>query len=289
MGSSSLQARVLVASGEEMLARSLETILGPAGLTVMQAFTGQNVLELAQHDAPDAFILDLQSPDIAGLGLCRALRADPHVTAATPIIVITASAATRQLRLDALRAGASDLRSGTLDAEEFVLDLSARLAAKFDVDDARRGGLTDVRTGVYNAQGLERRAHEVAAAAARHHAVFGCAAFVPDTRPGNSPDFPELGDLLGRAFHSESRTSDAPARVAPTEFVVLAPETDAAGTARLAARLARAVEGAVNTNGGLPIRLRAAHYALAEPPTAALDPLMPIQRARTALGTISAP
>jgi PleD family two-component response regulator len=288
MGSSHPQARVLVASGEEMLARSLETILAPAGFSVVQAFTGQNVLNMAQHDAPDAFILDLQSPDIAGLGLCRALRTDPHVTVATPIIVITASAATRQLRLDALRAGASDLRSGTLDAEEFLLDLTARLGAKFDVDEARRGGLTDARTGVYNAQGLARRAHEVAAAAARYHAVFGCAAFAPDTR-GASPDFPELGDLLGRAFHSEARTSDAPARVAPTEFVVLAPETGAAGTARLAERLARAVERAVNTNGGLPIRLRTAYYALAEPPTASLDPLMPVQRARAGLGTISAP
>jgi GGDEF domain-containing protein len=192
------------------------------------------------------------------------------------------------MRLEALRAGASELRSGTLDAEEFLLDLQARLSAKFDVDEARRDGLTDARTGVYNARGLARRAHEVAAAAARHHGLFGCAAFVPDSS-GGSPDFPELGDLLGRAFHSESRTSDATARVAVTEFVVLAPETGAAGTARLADRLGRAVEAAVNTNGGLPIRLRTAHYALAEPPTASLDPLIPVQRARVALGTIRAP
>ena len=289
MGSLSPQARVLVASGEEVLARSIETILTPAGFTVLQAYTGQAALDIARDDPPDAFILDLQAPEIAGLGVCRALRAEAHVTPATPIILITAHAATRQMRLEALRAGASELRSGTLDAEEFLLDLQARLSAKFDVDEARRDGLTDARTGVYNARGLERRAHEVAAAAARHHGLFGCAAFVPDIRPGNSPDFPELGDLLGRAFHSESRTSDATARVALTEFVVLAPETGAAGTGRLAERLARAVERAVNTNGGLPIRLRSAHYALAEPPEASLDPLIPVQRARLALGTIRAP
>jgi len=293
MGSPFPQARVLVASGEDVLARSIETILAPAGHSVLQAYTGQAALDLARQDPPpDAFILDLQAPDIAGLGLCRALRAQAQVSPATPIILMTASAATRQMRLDALRAGASELRSGTLDAEEFALDLGARLSAKFDVDAARRDGLTDARTGVYNPQGLLRRAHEVAAAAARHHALFGCAAFAPDTRPGNSPVFPEMGDLLGRAFHSEARTSDATGRMGPTEFVVLAPETDAPGTARLAERLARAIERAVNTNGGLPIRLRSAHYALAKPPDqstiAKFDAFMPVARARAALGTIPA-
>src|SRR6267378_2450163 len=100
------QARVLVASGEEVLARSIETILAPAGFVVMQAFTGEAALHLARHDPPDAFILDLQAPEIAGLSVCRALRAATYVTAATPIMLITAGAATRQMRLDALRAGA---------------------------------------------------------------------------------------------------------------------------------------------------------------------------------------
>ncbi len=127
MGSSSPQARVLVASGEEVLARSIETILTPAGFTVVPAYTGQAALDIARDDPPDAFILDLQAPEIPGLGVCRALRAEPRVTPATPIILITAHAATRQMRLEALRAGASELRSGTLDAEEFLLDLTARL------------------------------------------------------------------------------------------------------------------------------------------------------------------
>ena len=279
------QARVLVASGEEVLSRSIETILAPAGFRVLRAFTGQAALDLARHDPPDAFILDLQAPEMAGLGVCRSVRAEPNLTAATPIILITASAATRQMRLDALRAGASDLRGGTLDAEEFLLDLQARLSAKFGLDQARLDGLTDTKTGVYNARGLDRRAHEVAAAAVRHHALFGCAAFVPDETV-SATDLLELGDRLARAFYRLTRTSDALGRVGPAEFVVLAPETDGTGTARLVERLARAVEHAVNENGGARVRLRAAHYALAGPPSALFDPLMPVARARTALGTI---
>src|SRR6266702_2196052 len=89
MGSSAPQARVLVASGEEVLARSIETILAPAGFTVLQAFTGQTARDLARHDPPDAFIIDSQAPDLDGLGLCRILRTDPRITAATPIVLIT--------------------------------------------------------------------------------------------------------------------------------------------------------------------------------------------------------
>lgn len=288
MGSPIAQARVLVATGEEVLSRSLETILTPAGFTVLQAFTGQAALDTAQEaPPPDAFILDLQAPALDGLTLCRTLRADRRITPATPIILITASAATRQTRLDALRAGASDLRSGPLDAEEFLLDLQARLSAKFDADQARLEGLTDAATGVYNLKGLERKAHEVAAGAARHHAVFGCAAFVPEIGVPET-GVADLGDRLARAFYSQARTSDALARVGPLEFIVLAPETDAVGASRLAERLARAVESVVNENGGPRISLRTAFYALAGPPTASLDPLMPVARARAALGTFRA-
>src|SRR6185503_15100947 len=135
--------------------------------------------------------------------------------------------------------------------------------AKFDVDLARNEGLTDTGTGIYNTRGLERRAHEMLASAARRHVVFACAAFTPDSTNGSPKDLGDFGDRLARAFYSQARTSDALARVGPVEFVVLAPETDEAGAARLAERLARAVEGAMGGNGGR-VRLRTGHYALSE-------------------------
>jgi PleD family two-component response regulator len=291
MGSSvpTREARVLIVTSEEVLSRSLDTILAPAGFSVAQVFTAAAALEIARHDdlPPDAFIIDLQSTDVDGITLCGQLRTERRITAATPIVLITPRSGTRANRLDALRAGASDLRSGVLDAEEFVLDLQARLAAKFSVDQARADGLTDTATGAYNTRGLERRAHEVVASAARHHAVFACAAFTPDAPAADLADLSELGDKLGMEFYRQARTSDALARVGPAEFVVLAPETDAKGAARLALRLAAAVESSVNANGGPRVRLKSASYALAAPPAASLDPLMPVSRARAALGTIS--
>ena len=292
MGSSvpTREARVLIVTSEEVLSRSLDTILAPAGFSVAQVFTAVAALEIARHEdlPPDAFIIDLQSTDVDGITLCRELRTERRISAATPIVLITPRSGTRANRLEALRAGASDLRSGVLDAEEFVLDLQARLAAKFSVDQARADGLTDTATGAYNTKGLERRAHEVVASAARHHAVFACAAFTPHA-PASDADLAGLGDKLGMEFYRQARTSDALARVGPAEFVVLAPETDAKGAARLAMRLAAAVESSVNANGGPRVRLRSASYALAAPPAASLDPLMPVSRARAALGTIQAP
>jgi len=284
------EARVLIVTSEEVLSRSLDTILAPAGFSVAQVFTAAAALEIARHDTPppDAFILDLQSADVDGLSLCRELRTQRRVTVATPIVLITPRPGTRAMRLEALRAGASDLRSGVLDAEEFVLDLQARLAAKFTVDQARADGLTDTVTGAYNTKGLERRANEVVASAARHQAVFACAAFAPDGSVA-AADLADLGDKLGIEFYRQARTSDALARVGPAEFVVLAPETDAKGAARLAMRLAAAVESSVNASGGSRVRLRSASYALAAPPAASLDPLMPVTRARAALGTTRQP
>jgi len=286
MASASLPraARVLVANAQEWFSRSLESILAPAQYTVVRAYTGPAALDLVRQSAPDAIILDLALPDSDGLKLCRTLRADPHVTASTPIILTTAGTATRQLRLDALRAGACELRSGPLDPEEFVLGLESRLRSKFDADRARDGGLTDPASGIYNAQGLARRAGEIASAAVRRHVVFACAVFVPEAAAAV-----ELGDRLARAFRAQARTSDVVARLGPAEFAVLAPETDAEGIARLADRLARLVAGAVSGNGSDTVRLRAAHYALPEPPQASLDPLLLVTRARAALGAIPAP
>jgi len=269
-------ARLLVASAEEWFSRSLETLLRPAQFTVARAYTGQAALD-AVRDAPppDAILLDLELPDPDGLTVCRAVRAGHFVSASTPIILTTSGPATRPLRLEALRAGAGELRSGPLDPEEFVLDIEARLAAKFDADRARDEGLTDQASGAYNTRGLERRAREVAAAAVRHRTVFGCAAIVPEN--GGSA---ELGDRLGKTLQGLARSSDVVARVGPAEFVVLAPETDAAGVAGLAGRLARTV-------GAAGVRIRTAHAALPAPPDATADPLLPIRRARVTLGTVA--
>jgi CheY-like chemotaxis protein len=80
---------VLIANDQEWSARSLESILGPNGFSVVRAYTGQQALERARSSQPDLIILDAQMPDMHGFDVCRALRSDPRFSGTTPIVITT--------------------------------------------------------------------------------------------------------------------------------------------------------------------------------------------------------
>jgi len=55
------------------------TVLGPAGLTMLEALSGQPALELARARAPDLIMVDLMMPVMNGYEFVRAPRSDPVV------------------------------------------------------------------------------------------------------------------------------------------------------------------------------------------------------------------
>jgi len=57
------------------------------GYEIIQAGTGQQGLDRAQADVPDAIVLDLGLPDIDGIEVCRTLRRAGN---RTPILILTA-------------------------------------------------------------------------------------------------------------------------------------------------------------------------------------------------------
>lgn len=63
--------------------------LAAAGYSVMEAVTGEQAVDIAHAVAPDIVILDLGLPDLDGLQVTEALRADPATQDAL-IIVLTA-------------------------------------------------------------------------------------------------------------------------------------------------------------------------------------------------------
>src|SRR6267143_5984526 len=111
---------VLLANSDKWLTESLESVLTQGGYQVMATAKRQQVLELARRFVPDAILLDMGLDQRANdnLTLCRTLRADPGISRATPIILTTAGPALRAQQLEALRAGAWELRGDPLDMEE---------------------------------------------------------------------------------------------------------------------------------------------------------------------------
>jgi len=229
---------VLLASRDEVFARSLETVLAP-GYSVLRAYTARSAHEQARRTRPDAVVLATDLEDPTGLELCRQLRADGAVSASTPILLTEPGTATRQSRLEALRAGADQLWSQPMDTEEFALRLAVGVRAKRDADAARADALVDVRSAFWNQAGLLRSAEEVLAQMARARAPLTIAVLDP-VWPAARADW-ELGDRIAGALRSSARHADTIGRLGAARFAVIAPRTTPANATLLGQRLREGV------------------------------------------------
>ncbi len=97
---------------------------------MVRAHTAADGLTRARRAPPDLILIDVRLPDRSGLDLCRDLRADPRIGPRTPIVLTTASPATRALRLQALKAGAWELIPLPFDSEQLLAKLENYVAAK---------------------------------------------------------------------------------------------------------------------------------------------------------------
>jgi DNA-binding response OmpR family regulator len=93
--------RVLVVEGDQDYARFLVTSLGRRGYHVVEAATGGRALE-TYHNT-DLVLLDLNLPDMDGLGVCRIIRATDDI----PIIALSTQDVKAE-RILALQAGMDD-------------------------------------------------------------------------------------------------------------------------------------------------------------------------------------
>src|SRR5437867_1230448 len=170
---------VLLANADKWLTESLESVLTQSGYRVIATAKRQQVLELARRQQPDGILLDVGLDQRASdnLALCRALRADPSVSRATPIIITTAGPALRAQQIEALRAGAWELRGDPLDVEELVLRLGVYVQGKLEVDRLGAEGLVDRASGLYNDVGMTRRSAELAAFTAGEGLPLACSGF----------------------------------------------------------------------------------------------------------------
>ncbi len=282
---------LLTGDGQEAT-RWLRSLLEGGGYAILQERSGQHALERARTTEPDVILVDAELPDMPGVELCRALRSDPRVSSSTPILLMIREAATRTQRLAALRAGAWECIAPPHDADEILLKIGAYVHAKLDADRARTEGLLDASTGLYNRQGLARRARELGSQAFREHGPLACIVLALDVEPPEAGAAQQQGGTgLGRyvqAIKSAARLSDVIGRLSATEFAVLAPGTDAGGARRLAERLASSVAATTGTAGAAaasPVRVRCGYEAVANVGYAPIEPVDLLVRAAAAVRT----
>lgn len=113
----------------------------PANINVVQAYLKQEgyinqqsttdstrAIELIQTEKPDAVLLDLMMPNVSGLEILEAMRAD-DATRHIPVIVLTAETGA-ETKLRALQLGATDFLTKPLDSSELLLRLRNVLSVK---------------------------------------------------------------------------------------------------------------------------------------------------------------
>ena len=123
--------KILVVDDDRAVRDALRRALTLGGYDVQCADGGHDGFAQAVTGAPDAIVLDINMPDLDGIGVCRRLRQDGN---RVPILMLTARHAVAD-RVDGLDAGADDYLVKPFDVDE----LKARLRALM----RRNGGTGD--------------------------------------------------------------------------------------------------------------------------------------------------
>lgn len=114
-----MKPKILVVDDEPDALELVGFNLRKAGFEVITAEDGAEALRKARDLAPAAMVLDVMLPEVDGLGVCKALRADPR-TSGTAILMLTARAAEID-RVLGLELGADDYLTKPFSPRELVL------------------------------------------------------------------------------------------------------------------------------------------------------------------------
>jgi DNA-binding response OmpR family regulator len=113
------KGRVLLASGDPDVTRTLQVYLEAHQLSVQTAKRGSEALAVCRQSPPDAVILDWHLPDMDGDDLCQKIRTNPATTESFILVLLAANQ--REAKLAALEAGADDVHTLPIDIEDIRL------------------------------------------------------------------------------------------------------------------------------------------------------------------------
>jgi two-component system KDP operon response regulator KdpE len=116
------KTKILIVDDEPQILRALRAGLLAHGYDVVSADNGEEALDKAATELPDAVILDLNLPKLSGLDVCRGLREWSSV----PIIVLSVRDAERD-KVAALDLGADDYLTKPFGADELLARLRVAL------------------------------------------------------------------------------------------------------------------------------------------------------------------
>ena len=116
------KTKILIVDDEPQILRALRAGLLAHGYDVVSAADGEEALDKAAMELPDAVILDINMPRLSGLDVCKSLRE----WSAVPIIVLSVRDAERD-KVTALDLGADDYLTKPFGTDELLARLRVAL------------------------------------------------------------------------------------------------------------------------------------------------------------------
>jgi CheY-like chemotaxis protein len=99
--------------------RRMRLLLDAGGFDVAEESLGRDAVSRLGRERFDLLVVDLHLPDVSGLDVCRAVKADPR-TAGLAILAVSAVSEMEQADRVARDAGATAFISDEADADAFV-------------------------------------------------------------------------------------------------------------------------------------------------------------------------
>jgi two-component system, OmpR family, phosphate regulon response regulator PhoB len=120
--------KVMLVEDEDAVRLLLRLTLELGSVDIVEAADGETALERCRVEPPDVVFLDWMLPDLSGIDVCRAIRAEP-TTRDTTIIMLTARSAENDRRAG-LAAGADDYISKPFSPETLLEKMREVLGPK---------------------------------------------------------------------------------------------------------------------------------------------------------------
>ncbi len=236
---------ILVVDDSPPIHRLIAVQLFELDVEVIDAASGGEGLALARRLNPDVLLLDVGLPDMSGLKVLSALKADA-ATHPMPVVLLS-NTDDREKKLAGFDLGATDWILKPFDPIELCARVRSALRTRRLLDLLASQAQLDGLTGLHNRRYFDQRLASEIAESQRYGQPLGLLLIDADhfKRINDTMGHPR-GDQVLRGLadliQDVCRTSDIACRIGGEEFALMLPRADTTRTLEVAGRLRREVE-----------------------------------------------